>query len=146
MIGVHVVSHCDHETFIALQYYIPEILDWWQSSHQKGLLNGEQSISPTSRPLILNRQVAWNLLVVDPCSVLRLQQSALWLMIQKRHWKFSRTSMIIVILGQGLSFSYNRGQRLYRLQSHIFHSTKLYERVPRNWLGGKSNNMQPQWS
>ena len=26
MTGVHVMSHFEHETFIALQYYIPEIL------------------------------------------------------------------------------------------------------------------------
>ena len=149
MIGVHVVSHFEHETFITLQYYIPEILDWWQSSPRKGLLNGEQSISPSLSPVILlHRQVAWNLLIVGTCSVLRLPQSALWLMIRKRQWKFPRASMIIVVLGKGLFLFIQprTEQRLYRHQFHTFHSTKLYERVPRNWLGGKSNSIQPRYS
>ena len=144
MTGVHVVSRFEHETFTALQYYKPEILDCWQSSPRKAtLLKREQSISPTLSPIILlHREVAWNLLVVGSCSVLRLHQSALW-----RQWKSSRTSMIIVILGKGLVlFIQPRTvQRLYRHQFHIFHSTKLYERVPRNWLGGKSNNIQLQY-
>ena len=149
MTGVHVVSHFEHETFIALQYYIPEILDCRQSSPRKGLLTGEQSISPSLSPVILlHRQVAWNVLVVGTCSVLRLHQSALWLMIRKRQWKFSRTSMIIVVLDKGLFvfIQPRTEQRLYRHQFHTFHSTKLYERVPRNWLGGKSNSIQPQYS
>ena len=83
-----------------------------------------------------------DLQVVGSCGVLRLHQSALWLIRTETPMKVLKDKSF---QAKDFSYSYSWGQNRSETLSPSV-STKLYKRIPHNWSWGKSSNIQPRWS